>query len=340
MNTQPTAYIAGPMRAIPEFNFPAFFAAEAALHEAGWLTINPARHDVDDTGFDPKGMTGNEDLAEFGFDLAEALSWDLEQIAKNADAVVLLPGWERSKGARAEVALAEALGKRVCTLAEATLEDFENGDEVREWFPRFWLIRGNPNTFDWPAETVDWTATVEQQGADATGNIGVDGNLYAKACLERVTEPTPLAVRYAHLKPAPQAVVADLPHGHPAKDGEVRITSETGGQKGKKPAQLSTVDPLALLELAKVSGFGAGKYESFNYVRGYDWRLSADAAFRHLLAFLSGEDNDPESGLPHTAHFAWHGLALTSFLLRGVGTDDRVETVLEGYRQAREEVAA
>ena len=42
-----------------------------------------------------------------------------------------------------------------------------------------------------------------------------------------------------------------------------------------------------------------------------------------LLAFLDGEDRDPESGLLHTAHIAWHGLALTAFLLRGVGTDDR-----------------
>jgi hypothetical protein len=104
---------------------------------------------------------------------------------------------------------------------------------------------------------------------------------------------------------------------------EVRTVSATGGEKGRKTAELASIDPLALLTLAEVSGFGARKYDSFNYLKGYDWTLSANAALRHLLAFLNGEDNDPESGLPHTAHFAWHGLALTSFLQRGLGTDDR-----------------
>jgi len=104
---------------------------------------------------------------------------------------------------------------------------------------------------------------------------------------------------------------------------EVRVTSATGGQKGQKPAQLSTVDALALLKLAEVGGYGGRKYEPHNYLRGYAWSLSLDALFRHILAFESGEDFDPESGLPHVTHAAWHCLALTSFMVRGLGTDDR-----------------
>lgn len=105
---------------------------------------------------------------------------------------------------------------------------------------------------------------------------------------------------------------------------EVRITSATGGQKGQKPAQLSSVDPLALLELAKVAGMGAKKYSRGNYLNGYDWSLCMDALSRHFLAWQSGEDVDDESGLPHMAHAAWHALALVSFQLRGIGTDDRL----------------
>lgn len=104
---------------------------------------------------------------------------------------------------------------------------------------------------------------------------------------------------------------------------EERVTSATGGEKGKKLAQIGAIDPLALYKLAEVAGFGAQKYAAFNYLKGYDWSLSFDAAGRHLLQFLMGEDNDPESGLPHPLHFAWHGLALASFLLRGIGNDDR-----------------
>lgn len=104
---------------------------------------------------------------------------------------------------------------------------------------------------------------------------------------------------------------------------EVRIVSGTGGAKGQKLAQLGALDPLALMEVARVAGYGTRKYERFNFLRGYPWSLTMDAASRHLLLHWSGEDRDPESGLLHAAHFAWHGLTACSFLLRGVGEDDR-----------------
>lgn len=105
---------------------------------------------------------------------------------------------------------------------------------------------------------------------------------------------------------------------------EERVTDpETGGQKGAKLAELGAVDPWALIEVAKVAGFGARKYERYNFAKGYRWSLNFDAMLRHLLAFWGGEDLDPESKLPHLAHAAWHCLALLSFSGRGRGTDDR-----------------
>lgn len=101
-------YIAGPMRGLPEFGFPAFDTAAAQLVAAGHEVVSPAQHDRE-TGFDPTGMTGHEDLSDFGFDLRDALAWDLSQVAA-ADAVMLLPGWRRSSGARAEIATAAAVG--------------------------------------------------------------------------------------------------------------------------------------------------------------------------------------------------------------------------------------
>lgn len=106
-------------------------------------------------------------------------------------------------------------------------------------------------------------------------------------------------------------------------DKEVRTTSATGGQKNQKLAQLSALDPNSIKLVAEVAGFGALKYEKLNFLKGYDWSLSYDAAQRHQLAFWNGEDNDPESGLPHLAHAAWHMLAQLSFSTRGLGTDDR-----------------
>lgn len=109
---------------------------------------------------------------------------------------------------------------------------------------------------------------------------------------------------------------------------EVRVVDpNTGGEKGQKPAQLSALDPVALLHLATVAGFGSTKYARLNYLKGYAWSLSLDALFRHVLAFAGGENYDPESGEPHLAHAAWHALALTSFLERNLGTDDRVSAL-------------
>ena len=105
---------------------------------------------------------------------------------------------------------------------------------------------------------------------------------------------------------------------------ERRVVNEkTGGEKGQKQAQLGAVDPLSLLELAEVAGYGADKYERFNYLKGYEWSLSMDAMMRHVLAFWAGEDMDPESGLPHPAHAAWHCLALCSYIRRNAEFDDR-----------------
>lgn len=107
---------------------------------------------------------------------------------------------------------------------------------------------------------------------------------------------------------------------------EVRIVDpKTGGEKGKKGIELAFIDPLALEELGRVASIGAQKYAAFNFAKGYSWMLSVNAMFRHILRFLAGEDRDLETGCLHIAHAAWHGLALTTFILRSRGTDDRIK---------------
>lgn len=113
-------YVAGPMRGIPEFNFPAFHAATAKLRADGHHVFNPAERDNERHGKDiSKGnMAGCEKAAakEHGFSLREALAEDCDFICREADAIALLPGWENSKGAKAELALSEALGHQVMHL--------------------------------------------------------------------------------------------------------------------------------------------------------------------------------------------------------------------------------
>jgi Domain of unknown function (DUF6378)/Domain of unknown function (DUF4406) len=91
-------YIAGPMRGYPRYNFDAFDAAQADLVKRGYEVISPAQMDRD-VGFDPDCKEVSQTF------LDEAMCRDIEAI-KKADGVALLPGWERSTGAQAEMWLA------------------------------------------------------------------------------------------------------------------------------------------------------------------------------------------------------------------------------------------
>lgn len=107
-------YIAGPMRGVPEFNFPAFDAARSHLLTEGFEdVVSPADMDRD-VGFDPSDLPDDHDWAVVpdSFSLAEAVDRDLQAI-RECDAIYLLEGWEHSKGALAEKAVAEWLGLTV-----------------------------------------------------------------------------------------------------------------------------------------------------------------------------------------------------------------------------------
>lgn len=99
-------YCAAPMRGYPQGNHPVINAAVRQLREAGHEVFSPAEQDLR-TGKDPA------DHDAFGNDpayLRKALAEDLAWVTGQADAVVVLPGWERSKGAQAEVHAAIAVG--------------------------------------------------------------------------------------------------------------------------------------------------------------------------------------------------------------------------------------
>lgn len=83
-------YLAGPMRGLPDLNFPAFHDAAYSLRYNGFDVFNPAE-------------TGLENIRE-------CLAADLKFIAEEADGVATLPGAAGSLGTRAEVALAAAIG--------------------------------------------------------------------------------------------------------------------------------------------------------------------------------------------------------------------------------------
>lgn len=111
-------YLAGPMRGIADFNFPAFHEGARLLRAAGYTVFSPAEKDLDRVGDIFTGLKGtDEELVERNFSVAEALMVDFGIIAYEADGIALLDGWERSKGVKAETAFAEALNKPVHPVA-------------------------------------------------------------------------------------------------------------------------------------------------------------------------------------------------------------------------------
>lgn len=124
-------YLAGPMRGIPNFNYPAFHAAAAVLRAEGHEVFSPAEHDVEKYGaaIGTNNEEGDEAVAaaQHGFSRREALSADLQWICANAEGIALLPGWQKSKGALAELALAEALDLVVFQIAARGVGDDRRG---------------------------------------------------------------------------------------------------------------------------------------------------------------------------------------------------------------------
>lgn len=72
----------------------------------------------------------------------------------------------------------------------------------------------------------------------------------------------------------------------------------------------------ALEGMVRVLEFGANKYSRNNWMTngGFSYRRVLTACMRHLFAYLSGEDKDPESGLSHIHHAQCNLLFLAMYL--------------------------
>ena len=103
-------YIAGPMRGYPELNFPAFDTARDAFTQAGWIVTSPACLSRASGNTMDRGYLDHEYNRACAETDTNAL---LGFRAENGDAIAMLPGWETSTGAVAELSLARWLGLRI-----------------------------------------------------------------------------------------------------------------------------------------------------------------------------------------------------------------------------------
>jgi hypothetical protein len=358
-------YLAGPMRGIAEFNFPAFFNGEAQLRRKGYYVHNPARED-DEAGFLWADTTGNEDMSTLwtlnqGKSLRGVLAEDINWILQHADYVAVLPGWEKSSGARAEVSTALAVGIPV-----ARVEDFEPDWISAAPLRRIYEVPPLPKIRFLDGCDIDEGGTEAEDVADdearllkALGPVWANQGRPASEVPPQLCPLDDVAREFgvdldddeeteedrisseearSRLLKAIQTI-----RGYPRAGEEVRMTSATGGSKGSKRARFDLIPTGALIALAEHYGKGAEKYHPVNgrdnWRNGYDWGLSYAAMQRHANAFWSGEDYDPETGSNHLTAVAWHAFTLFTFF-NDSSLPSSFDTRQDNWRGSRGEDAA
>jgi hypothetical protein len=114
------------MSGIPQFNFPAFDAASKDIREnLGVDVVSPAEMDseavradamVSEDGQFKDGLCGGETWGDF-------LSRDVKVIADECDGVILMEGWQFSRGARLECYVAMSCGMPIKAYVKGNLYD-------------------------------------------------------------------------------------------------------------------------------------------------------------------------------------------------------------------------
>ena len=91
---------------------------------------------------------------------------------------------------------------------------------------------------------------------------------------------------------------------------------EAKADRGKLRPTL--VPPSLVLAVAAIREYGCRKYHDPENWRKVEPQRYRDALYRHFLAYLKGEKNDAESGLPHL----WHMGCNIAFLIEMEATGE------------------
>lgn len=100
----------------------------------------------------------------------------------------------------------------------------------------------------------------------------------------------------------------------------------SGRRDNEGKARMSLLPFDALREVAKLFTWGANKYGAWNWAKGLSYTETMDSLLRHTEQWLNRKDID-ESGFHHDVHIAWNALVLLAMRLRGIGKDDRLNSV-------------
>ena len=106
-------YVSGPMSGLPGMNKPAFHAETARLRALGYYVINPAESDL------PEGSAWEDYMRA-----------DIK-LLMDCTAIMMLPGYEKSRGAMLEYRIAQELGMTIALAAGKS--PFESAPHFTDW---------------------------------------------------------------------------------------------------------------------------------------------------------------------------------------------------------------
>lgn len=92
---------------------------------------------------------------------------------------------------------------------------------------------------------------------------------------------------------------------------ETGVDKDQSAKADKGKLELSLVNPELVKAVAEVRMYGTKKYGDSENWRKVEPKRYVDALYRHLLAYIEGNEVDEESGLSHLSHMACN----ISFLL-------------------------
>lgn len=116
-------YLAGPMTGLPDFNYPEFRKVSEELRGVGYTVLNPA--EVDDLHERERKRLSEPNTCLL-CDNGEKHDWQwyMKRTIKmlcDAQGLAVLPGWEKSRGAKIEVWIAENINLPIAS-AETWLQ--------------------------------------------------------------------------------------------------------------------------------------------------------------------------------------------------------------------------
>jgi len=325
--TRDSYYISGQMRGRKLYGFDAFKAVEDLLLARGYCVWNPHQMDLI-AGFDVHKLPADHDWNSYppGFDV-KACHDRCYGAVQQCDAIYMLKGWRDSKGATAEHALAQWMGKRVVYEDDADYTWFNRGDsgQLEECGKRSFL--------DEIERELVGEALTEAHATIVRNQIKHAG------------APSPWEQIIDHCSPQPkpsssfldeiEAEVLDAgvpcgccgrvePEGHDCFTEPSSKATNPKDAIGALKAKFSTIPAGVMFEIGLALLEGAVKYGRHNY-RGVGVRASVyyDACMGHLADWWEGQDMDPDSGLNHVTKFLASGVVLRDAMLQGKLEDDR-----------------